>query len=57
MDEISITDLIDPHKDVDGFTRQNLGRLVQGDVVVTSLRSSNADARKYKFRHSREEEQ
>ena len=32
MDEISITDLIDPIKDVDGFHAQNLGRLVQGDV-------------------------
>jgi methylenetetrahydrofolate dehydrogenase (NADP+)/methenyltetrahydrofolate cyclohydrolase len=32
MDEISITDLIDPIKDVDGFHAQNLGRLVQGDA-------------------------
>ena len=32
MDEVSITDLIDPNKDVDGFHAQNLGRLVQGDV-------------------------
>ena len=32
MDEIAITDLIDPTKDVDGFHAQNLGRLVQGDV-------------------------
>tara|TARA_Y100000996_G_scaffold157249_1_gene121190 strand:+ start:749 stop:1618 length:870 start_codon:yes stop_codon:yes gene_type:complete len=32
MDEIAITDLIDPVKDVDGFHAQNLGRLVQGDV-------------------------
>lgn len=31
MDEIAITDLIDPVKDVDGFHAQNLGRLVQGD--------------------------
>tara|TARA_Y100000748_G_C15466438_1_gene477072 strand:- start:649 stop:1518 length:870 start_codon:yes stop_codon:yes gene_type:complete len=32
MDEIAITDLIDPVKDVDGFHAQNLGRLIQGDV-------------------------
>ena len=32
MDEIAITDLIDPVKDVDGFHAQNLGRLVQGDA-------------------------
>jgi methylenetetrahydrofolate dehydrogenase (NADP+)/methenyltetrahydrofolate cyclohydrolase len=32
MDEIAITDLIDPKKDVDGFQAQNLGRLVQGDT-------------------------
>ena len=32
MDEIAITDLIDPVKDVDGFNAQNLGRLVQGDT-------------------------
>ncbi len=32
MDEVSITDLIDPAKDVDGFNAANLGRLVQGDV-------------------------
>ena len=32
MDEIAITDLIDPIKDVDGFHAQNLGRLVQGDA-------------------------
>ena len=32
MDEIAITDLIDPVKDVDGFHAQNLGRLVQGDT-------------------------
>ena len=32
MDEIKITDLIDPKKDVDGFHAQNLGRLVQGDT-------------------------
>ena len=32
MDEIAITDLIDPVKDVDGFHTQNLGRLVQGDA-------------------------
>ena len=32
MDEIAITDLIDPTKDVDGFHAQNLGRLVQGDA-------------------------
>ena len=30
MDEIAITDLIDPNKDVDGFHPVNLGRLVQG---------------------------
>lgn len=33
MDEIKITDLIDPLKDVDGFHAQNLGRLVQGDAT------------------------
>ena len=32
MDEVAITDLIDPSKDVDGFHAQNLGRLVQGDA-------------------------
>ena len=32
MNEIAITDLIDPTKDVDGFHAQNLGRLVQGDA-------------------------
>jgi methylenetetrahydrofolate dehydrogenase (NADP+)/methenyltetrahydrofolate cyclohydrolase len=30
MDELAITDLIDPTKDVDGFHPVNLGRLVQG---------------------------
>jgi methylenetetrahydrofolate dehydrogenase (NADP+)/methenyltetrahydrofolate cyclohydrolase len=30
MDELAITDLIDPAKDVDGFHPNNLGRLVQG---------------------------
>ena len=30
MDEESLTDLIDPRKDVDGFHPVNLGRLVQG---------------------------
>lgn len=30
MDEEALTDLIAPHKDVDGFHPQNLGRLVQG---------------------------
>ena len=32
MDEIAITSLIDPIKDVDGFHAENLGRLVQGDT-------------------------
>ncbi len=32
MDEIAITDLINPVKDVDGFHAQNLGRLIQGDA-------------------------
>ncbi len=32
MDEIAITELIDPIKDVDGFHAENLGRLVQGDI-------------------------
>ena len=32
MDEVSITDLISPTKDVDGFHASNLGRLVQGDT-------------------------
>ena len=55
MDEISITDLIDPHKDVDGFHAQNLGRLVQGDAsgllpctpagVMRMLESTNLDIR------------
>ena len=30
MDEESLTDLIDPEKDVDGFHPTNLGRIVQG---------------------------
>ncbi len=30
MDELAITDMIDPKKDVDGFHPINLGRLVQG---------------------------
>ena len=30
MDEESLTDLIDPNKDVDGFHPANLGRIVQG---------------------------
>ena len=30
MDELAITDMIDPAKDVDGFHPVNLGRLVQG---------------------------
>ncbi|MDP6900010.1 MAG: bifunctional 5,10-methylenetetrahydrofolate dehydrogenase/5,10-methenyltetrahydrofolate cyclohydrolase [Candidatus Thalassarchaeaceae archaeon] len=33
MDEIAITGLIDPIKDVDGFHAENLGRLVQGDTT------------------------
>ena len=32
MDELAITDMIDPSKDVDGFHPVNLGRLVQGRV-------------------------
>ncbi len=32
MDEVAITDLISPAKDVDGFHAANLGRLVQGDT-------------------------
>ncbi|MDP6099669.1 MAG: bifunctional methylenetetrahydrofolate dehydrogenase/methenyltetrahydrofolate cyclohydrolase FolD [Candidatus Thalassarchaeaceae archaeon] len=32
MDELAITDMIDPTKDVDGFHPINLGRLVQGRV-------------------------
>ena len=31
MDEESLTDLINPRKDVDGFHASNLGKLVQGD--------------------------
>ena len=31
MDEVAITDLISPVKDVDGFHSSNLGKLVQGD--------------------------
>jgi methylenetetrahydrofolate dehydrogenase (NADP+)/methenyltetrahydrofolate cyclohydrolase len=30
MDELAITDLLNPAKDVDGFHPENLGRLVQG---------------------------
>lgn len=30
LDELSLTDMIDPNKDVDGFHPVNLGRLVQG---------------------------
>jgi methylenetetrahydrofolate dehydrogenase (NADP+)/methenyltetrahydrofolate cyclohydrolase len=30
MDEIGLTELVDPSKDVDGFHPHNLGRLVQG---------------------------
>lgn len=30
IDELALTDLIDPNKDVDGFHPANLGRLVQG---------------------------
>ena len=32
MDELEITDMIDPAKDVDGFHPVNLGRLVQGRI-------------------------
>lgn len=32
MDELAVTDLIDPSKDVDGFHPANLGRIVQGRV-------------------------
>ena len=32
MDELAVTDLIDPAKDVDGFHPSNLGRIVQGRV-------------------------
>ncbi len=32
MNEIEITDLINPKKDVDGFHASNLGKLVQGDT-------------------------
>ena len=32
MDEESLTDMIEPSKDVDGFHPQNLGRLVQGRI-------------------------
>ena len=32
MDELAVTDLIDPSKDVDGFHPSNLGRIVQGRV-------------------------
>ena len=55
MDEIAITDLIDPNKDVDGFHAQNLGRLVQGDTsgllpctpagVMRMLESADVDLR------------
>ena len=32
MDELAVTDLINPSKDVDGFHPVNLGRIVQGRV-------------------------
>ena len=32
FDEISITEMIDPEKDVDGFHPVNLGRIVTGKV-------------------------
>jgi len=44
MDEIAITDLIDPVKDVDGFNAQNLGRLVQGDTSGLPLNSMSVHA-------------
>lgn len=53
MDEEALTDLIAPHKDVDGFHPQNLGRLVQGRTdgmlpctpsgVMRMLRWANID--------------
>ena len=53
MDEEAMTDLIAPHKDVDGFHPQNLGRLVQGRTdgmlpctpsgVMRMLRWANID--------------
>ena len=53
IDEEALTDLIAPHKDVDGFHPQNLGRLVQGRTdgmlpctpsgVMRMLRWANID--------------
>jgi len=53
MNEEALTDLIAPHKDVDGFHPQNLGRLVQGRTdgmlpctpsgVMRMLRWANID--------------
>ena len=55
MDEESLTELIDPRKDVDGFHPVNLGRLVQGRTdgmvpctpsgVMEMLRWANVDLR------------
>ena len=55
MDEESLTELIDPRKDVDGFHPVNLGRLVQGrsdgmvpctpSGVMEMLRWANVDLR------------
>ncbi len=42
MDEESLTDLIDPSKDVDGFHPQNLGRIVQGRLDGCLLYTSDA---------------
>jgi len=55
MNEEALTDMIAPHKDVDGFHPQNLGRLVQGRTdgmlpctpsgVMRMLRWANIDLR------------
>ncbi|MFM0740138.1 bifunctional methylenetetrahydrofolate dehydrogenase/methenyltetrahydrofolate cyclohydrolase FolD [Paraburkholderia xenovorans] len=35
IDEGAVIDAIDPHKDVDGFHRENVGRLVLGEPALT----------------------
>ena len=52
MDEEALTDLIAPHKDVDGFHPQNLGRLVQGRtdgmLVYPKRRHAHAEMGKHR---------
>lgn len=37
LQHINVGELIPPHKDVDGFHRENLGRLIQGDSGAKTL--------------------